>query len=237
MGEPLTHPKFRDILNACEPFGPKVQITTNGLEINKFKDLILNSNAVRQINFSIQCFKDNFPDKDLNSYLQNIMEFAVIADELKPDMYINLRLWNIGADSSENEAVLLLIENFFKIKIKRNVDVSSIKTKKISNRLSLSFDSRFEWPSLEAQHNGTKGTCHGLKGHFGILVDGTVAPCCLDKEGNIALGNCLTQELNSILKSPRAIKMRDGFDKGFLVEELCQRCSYIKRFSKKSKVR
>ncbi|MCX6111893.1 MAG: radical SAM/SPASM domain-containing protein [Proteobacteria bacterium] len=232
MGEPLTHPNFSDILKACEPFGTKIQITTNGIEINKFKDLILNSKAIKQVNFSIQCFKDNFPNKDLDNYLQNILTFAVTANELKPNMYINLRLWNIGADSKENESVFLFVEDFFKIKVKRNIDVAGIKTKRIWNRLSLSFDSRFEWPSLESQYNGTRGTCHGLKGHFGILVDGTVVPCCLDKEGEIPLGNCLTQELNSILKSSRAIKMRDGFDKGVLVEKLCQHCSYIKRFSK-----
>jgi len=232
MGEPLVHPDLSRILKACELFGTKVQLTTNGLEINKFRDVILNSEAVRQVNFSIQCFKDNFPGKDLNGYLQNIMEFIVTANEQRPGMYVNLRLWNISGDTNDNEDVFLFVEDFFKIKIKRAVNVSGIKTKRIWNQLSLSFDSRFEWPSLDAPHNGTKGTCYGLRGHFGILVDGTVVPCCLDKEGQIPLGNCLTQDLNSILKSPRAAKMRDDFDKGVLVEELCQHCSYIKRFSR-----
>lgn len=232
MGEPLTHPNLPEIIKLCEPYGTKVQVTTNGTEINKFKDVILNSTAIRQVNFSIQCFEDNFPDKDIKDYLKDIMDFTVAANELKPEMYINLRLWNIGYNSSDNETVFLFLEDLFKIKINRTVNVSSIKTKRIWNQLSLSFDSRFEWPSLGAKYNGTEGTCYGLKGHFGILVDGTVVPCCLDKEGNIPLGNCLTQDLGLILKSPRATKMREGFDKGVLVEELCQHCSYIKRFSK-----
>jgi len=232
MGEPLIHPKFIEILKICEPFGTKIQLTTNGLKINEFTDVILNSSAIKQVNFSVQCFKDNFPNKDLNNYLKNVMEFIVKANELRPNMYVNLRLWNIGDNSNNNEDVFLFVEDFFKIKINRTVNVSSIKSKRIWNQLSLHFDSRFEWPSLEAEHNGTKGTCHGLKGHFGILVDGTVVPCCLDKEGQTPLGNCLTQGLNPILKNPRAVKMRDGFDKGVLVEELCQHCSYIKRFSK-----
>jgi len=232
MGEPLIHPKFNEILKICEPFGTKVQLTTNGIEINKFTDVILNSSAIKQVNFSVQCFKDNYPNRELNDYLQNIMAFIVTANELKPNMYINLRLWNIGDNSDDNRDVFLFVEDFFKIKIKRAVNVSNIKSKRIWNQLSLHFDSRFEWPSLDSTNNGTKGTCHGLKGHFGILVDGTVVPCCLDKEGQMPLGNCLTQDLNSILKSPRVIKMRDGFNKGLLVEELCHHCSYIKRFSK-----
>ena len=128
--------------------------------------------------------------------------------------------------------MFLLVEDFFKIKVNRNVDVGSIKSKKIWNRLSLHFDSRFEWPSLDTPLVGDKGTCHGLKGHIGILADGTVVPCCLDKEGQIPLGNCLTQSLGSILMSERAVNMRKGFDNGVLVEELCRHCSYIKRFSK-----
>jgi len=232
MGEPLTHPKLAEMIKLCEPYGTKVQLTTNGIEINKFKDVILNSKAIRQVNFSIQCFEDNFSDKDIHDYLKKIMDFTLSANELRPEMYVNLRLWNIGDKSADNEAVFLFIEDLLKIKINRNVNVSGIKTKRIWNQLSLSFDSRFEWPSLEAECNGTKGTCYGLKGHFGILVDGTIVPCCLDKEGNIPLGNCLTKDLSLILKSPRAIKMREGFDKGVLVEDLCQHCSYIKRFSK-----
>jgi MoaA/NifB/PqqE/SkfB family radical SAM enzyme len=232
MGEPFTHPHFNEILKVCEEHDPKIQITTNGLDISKFSALVLSSPSVRQINFSVQCFKDNFPDKNINDYLSSILDFSVMAHKLRPDVYINLRLWNVGETLDNNEDVFLFVEDFFKIKINRHVDVGRIKSKRIWNRVSLHFDSRFEWPSLEAPLVGTFGTCHALKGHIGILADGTVVPCCLDKEGVIPLGNCLTQRLDSILISDRAIQMREGFDKGTLVEELCRHCSYIKRFSK-----
>lgn len=232
MGEPLTHPNIDKIIKTCELCKLKVQITTNGLDISKFSDIILASPSVRQINFSVQCFKDNFPDKNINDYLLEILNFSVLANRLRPDLYINFRLWNIGETLDNNEDVFLFIEEFFKIKINRKVDVSSIKSKKIWNKLSLHFDSRFEWPSMDSPLVGDKGTCHALKGHIGILSDGTVISCCLDKDGQTPLGNCLTQNLDAILKSPRAVKMREGFDKGVLVEELCKHCSYIKRFSK-----
>jgi MoaA/NifB/PqqE/SkfB family radical SAM enzyme len=232
MGEPFVHPHFNEIIKICESCNCKVQLTTNGLGINKFSGVVLDSPSIRQINFSIQCFKDNFPDKDVKDYLLDILNFSVLANRSRPDVYINLRLWNIGKTIDDNEDMFLFVEDFFKIKINRAVNVGSIRSKKIWNRLSLHFDSRFEWPSLDAPPVGDKGTCHALKGHIGILADGTVVPCCLDKEGQIPLGNCLTQSLNSILMSQRAVKMREGFDKGVLVEELCQHCSYIGRFSK-----
>ena len=94
------------------------------------------------------------------------------------------------------------------------------------------FDGHFNWPALDQPFVGTEGRCHGLSGHIGIHADGTVVPCCLDKEAVISLGNCLSENLTDILSSSRAIRMKEGFKQGKLVEELCQRCDYITRFKK-----
>jgi MoaA/NifB/PqqE/SkfB family radical SAM enzyme len=51
----------------------------------------------------------------------------------------------------------------------------------------------------------------GAVNHIGIHADGTVVPCCLDKNGTINLGNVKEQSLQDILNSERFIKMRDGF--------------------------
>ena len=61
MGEPLAHPKFKDIVELCKVYNSRVMITTNGLLLKKYKDFLLSSNTVRQINFSLQAFTDNFP--------------------------------------------------------------------------------------------------------------------------------------------------------------------------------
>ena len=83
----------------------------------------------------------------------------------------------------------------------------------------------------------THGRCHGAVNHIGIHADGTVVPCCLDKNGTINLGNVKEQSLQDILNSERFIKMRDGFLNGVLVETFCQHCSFIKRFDKPDKKR
>jgi len=96
-------------------------------------------------------------------------------------------------------------------------------------------DSRFVWPHPQQPRRSTQGFCHGLSSHIGILADGTVVPCCLDKEGVITLGNCRTLPLEAIIQTPRARAMKEGFQNGMLIEDLCQKCTFISRFDNKLK--
>ncbi len=232
LGEPLAHPKFSEILDVCERYNTQIDLTTNGILIKRHAERIINSRCIRQVNFSIQAFKDNFPERDLDSFLQPIFDFTTSAHALRPELYINYRLWNQQSNDSDNEDVFLKIESYFNVTINRNVETGAIKSKKLLNRLYLHFDSRFEWPSFSLPHQGTRGRCHGTVNHIGIHADGTVVPCCLDKSGAINLGNAKEQSLSAILNSERFVKMRHGFLNGVLVEEFCQHCSFIKRFDK-----
>lgn len=233
MGEPLAHPEFTKILAVCEELRVPIQLTTNGVVIEKKVEDLLNATVIRQINFSIQAYKDNFPNKPLDSYLKPIFDFTKQAFEKRPEMYINYRLWNQKeSDSPENEEVYQKVENEFEVEINRNIQVESIKSKRLLNRLYLHFDSRFEWPSYDLPPQGVEGRCHALISHIGIHANGTVVPCCLDKEANIPLGNCLKDDLVSILNSERALTMKKGFQNNQRVEKFCQHCTYINRFSK-----
>ena len=64
-----------------------------------------------------------------------------------------------------------------------------------------------------------------------MLCDGTVIPCCLDSEGRLALGNIFHQSLDYILNTPRAQRIRRGFDCREPAEALCRRCHYASRFN------
>jgi radical SAM protein with 4Fe4S-binding SPASM domain len=235
LGEPLAHPRFSEILDVCERYNTQIELTTNGILIKRYKERILNSPCIRQVNFSIQAFKDNFPERDLDPYLIPLFEFAKESHTQRPELYTNFRLWNQESNDSDNEDVFLKIESYFNITINRNVETGAIKSKRIWNRLYLHFDSRFEWPSFSLPHQGAHGRCHGTVNHIGIHADGTVVPCCLDKNAAINLGNVNEQSLQTILDSERFVTMRDGFLKGVLVEPFCQHCSFIKRFDKSEK--
>ncbi|MGI4991605.1 radical SAM/SPASM domain-containing protein [Halobacteriovorax sp. GFR7] len=235
MGEPLAHPNFSKIMAICEDNGVPVQITTNGVVIAGRKDVLLKSKVLRQINFSIQSYKDNFPNRDFNTYLRPILDFSRELHEVSPETYVNYRLWNLGRSEQimkENEEVFQTLERFYDIEINRRTQVESIKSKRIWNKVYLHFDSHFDWPSWDLPNQGEVGKCHALKTHIGIHADGTVVPCCLDKESQIPLGNVLDESLKSILSSPRAVAMRQGFDNNIRVEKFCQHCTYINRFQK-----
>ncbi len=235
MGEPLAHPNFVKIMEICERNEVPVQITTNGVVIASRKEILLKSKVLRQINFSIQSYKDNFPNRDFNTYLRPILDFSKELNETSPETYVNYRLWNLGRNEQimkENEEVFQTLERFYDIEINRRTQVESIKSKRIWNKVYLHFDSHFDWPDWNLPNQGTQGRCHALKTHIGIHADGTVVPCCLDKESQIPLGNAIDQDLKAILSSPRAVAMRQGFDNNKRVEEFCQHCTYINRFQK-----
>ncbi len=234
MGDPLVHAQLDKFVEACHQRELQVFLVTNGVLLREKEKQILLHPAIRQVSFSLHSFIDNFPGRDPGVYLDRIFEFTELAFEKSPKLFINYRLWNqtaAGTIHEQNEDLLQRIELRFGIKIDRNRHAASQKGFKIQNRLSLHFDTRFVWPALDLPIISTRGTCQALKSHFGVLVDGTVVPCCLDKEGAIALGNIGETPLSQILSNPKARSLLQGFRKRELIDPLCQRCNYIERFA------
>jgi MoaA/NifB/PqqE/SkfB family radical SAM enzyme len=238
MGEPLAHPRFQEYLELCQKESLPVDITSNGVLLQGDRREALFSPTIRQVNFSVHSFEANFPDKDISSYLEKIFEFTAEAFERRPDLYINYRLWNFGSTAEKSETTRLLLQKmkeFFGVDFSQSADIRWKKGVRVKNRLYLNFDSRFRWPNPGDPIRSTEGFCHGLGSHIGILADGTVVPCCLDKEGVISLGSCRKSSLDEILAGERARSIADGFKKGKLVEDLCQKCTFVSRFDGKLK--
>jgi radical SAM protein with 4Fe4S-binding SPASM domain len=233
MGEPLAHPHFNEFITIASSIKVPVEITTNGTLLNASAEEGLLNPIVRQVNFSIQSFMDNFPGISTKTYLQKIFAFTKRALVQRPDQYINFRLWNLDGNATEdaiNHEIIQSIEAEFATTINTRVNTRLIKSKKILQRLYLHYDSRFVWPKLDTGVARSKGTCYGTRSHIAILAEGTVVPCCLDKEANIPLGNVFTQDFTSIVQNPRLRAMKEGFEKNELVEKLCQTCQYASRF-------
>ncbi len=233
MGDPLVHPNLSELINICGEYNVKIFFVTNAVLLREKQQGLLLKPAMKQVNFSLHSFHDNYPDRDPGEYLKRVFEFTERALIERPDLYINYRLWNLqdvrGA-CNKNLDMLKRIEDKFHIQVDPLIDVRLKKSIHLKNRLYLHFDTEFIWPSMDLPILGITGTCYGLTSHFGILVDGTVVPCCLDKEGAIPLGSLRQQALLEILDSPRSHAIMDGFKKRRLVEGLCQRCQYIERF-------
>jgi MoaA/NifB/PqqE/SkfB family radical SAM enzyme len=237
MGDPLVHPGLEELISICEEHGSKIFLVTNGVLLREKQAGLLLRAPFRQVNFSLHSFPDNFGDRDPAEYLEKIFRFTERAFLERPDLYVNFRLWNLTdthGGGERNRGFLRRIEERFGVSLEQRALAADVRLQKsllIKNRLYLHLDTEFTWPALELPVLGTSGTCYGLSSHFGILVDGTVVPCCLDKEGSIPLGNVKLAPISDILGGERAQAILKGFRERRLVEKLCQRCQYIERFS------
>lgn len=229
LGEPTLHPGFALFLKEIRTAGLTLTITTNGTTIARTAHHILNCSAVRQVNFSTHAYAELDRDAAEN-HLRNVLDFCKIALAARPDMYINLRLWNIGDSQAGdwNSFAISRINETFGTQVAPGNFCSRHKSFPVTGRLYIHEDSRFEWPGAASLEK--KGTCHALETHAAILHDGRVVACCLDYSGQITLGNIADQNLAEIIGSPAARNIREGFEKHELRHPFCQKCSYCRRF-------
>jgi len=235
MGEPLLHPQLEQLLAVANAHNKRVIITTNGTLLSEKSEILLNSNAIYKVVISLHSFEANFSQGLLLNYLDDVVDFAKKASA-SGKIITALRLWNLSsegetAENSLNSKIFSLLENRFNLAESISTESFSQRDLKLCERVFLQTAERFEWPDLDKNIVSEKAFCYGLRDHFAVQVDGTVVPCCLDHEGDIPLGNCLTTPLGDILDSKRALAIYDGFSQKNPVEQLCKRCGFVVKFS------
>ena len=235
LGEPLLHPDFGTIMDMCQAAGLAVNLTTNATLLSRTSDLLLRAKALRQVNFSMQSLRRGV-GLDAPT-LEAILEFSRQAGRLRPELYINFRLWTLDklhapAHSDFNTAVREGIAAGLGCEVP--TPPPGRKSVRLMGRIYLHLDTIFAWPGDLATEPHDRGFCHALSTHCAILADGTVCPCCLDADGRMALGNLHDAPLSEILDSPRARTMAAGFAAGRLVEEVCRHCTYCRRFKSRA---
>ena len=222
MGEPLCHPKLGRFLELAQEFGFRVILTTNGTLLPKQQELLLSAPALHKVNISLHAFEANDLTIPFRQYLDGCFAFGRAAEG---KVLISYRLWNHGGQDAKNQEILDVLASFFP-----QPWATERHGQRIGNRVYLEYGDKFDWPDLTAPEGGEGVFCHGLRDQLGILCDGTVVPCCLDHEGDIALGNLFNQTMEEILESPRAKALYDGFSRRKATEELCRKCGYARRF-------
>ena len=207
MGEPTLHPNINEFIDvASKNFN--INITTNGTFIDKISD---NKN-IRQINISLHSINDN-----LKEHLHFIFENS--EKLLNNNTIVNYRLW---VKNNYYDEIVKIINEYYK------VDVLNLKNKKIKTNLYIDFPNEFIWPSLNNKEN-YEGTCKGTIDHIGILVDGTVVPCCLDNNGIINLGNIYHENIDKILQSDKFKQINEGFKQNKRIHPLCKTCNFYQK--------
>ena len=105
---------------------------------------------------------------------------------------------------------------------------------KLDNKVYLSLDSKFDWPSTSSSYYKEEGTCLGGKSQLAILSNGVVSICCLDSEGESNLGNIFTDSMEDIISSDKFKNTINGFNDNKVYLDICKHCSYKERFNKKN---
>lgn len=211
LGEPLMHPKINEFINLAS-LSYKVNITTNGYLIEKLK----NNKNIRQLNISLHSYNTKY-NISLDDYLNHIFE---VVDTLE-NTYISYRLW---VDSNETDEILK------KLNEKYNTSLSKKDLKrnnKLKENIYLNKEEEFIWPSMNNNYYNENGKCYGLIDHIGVLVDGTIVPCCLDTLGIINLGNIFKDDLSSLKENKLGNEMINGFKNNKKVHELCKKCKFL----------
>jgi radical SAM protein with 4Fe4S-binding SPASM domain len=161
--------------------------------------------------------------------MSEVMTFA--KEAAQRGIIVVLRLWNEGGYDSNNERLLQLAAQHQPHPWTERYDGW-----KLATNLYIEFDKMFEWPDEEhPEYEEEEVFCYALRNQIGVLVDGTVVPCCLDHDGAIPLGNLYQETFEEIINSPRATKLLDGFTHHCAAEPLCRKCGYAavtKRFRK-----
>ena len=217
MGEPFLHPHLSDFIQIARRKDFVPVLTTNGTLLAKAQGVI--DAHPHKIQISLHSHEGNAKEHP-EEYIRQVMTFS--QEAASKGVLIVLRLWNQGGYDSTNDYILDLIAQYQPRPWTQRHDGW-----KLAENLYIEYDRMFEWPDAEhSEYEETDVFCYALRNQIGVLVDGSVVPCCLDHAGDITLGNLFEQSLDEILASPRAKALYDGFTQHVATEPLCKRCGY-----------
>lgn len=217
MGEPFLHPCLPQFIRMAKLKGMIPVLTTNGTLLQGASEVI--DALPHKIQISLHSQEGN-GEKHFEEYINKVMAFAKEAADR--GVIVVLRLWNQGGYDSENGQILQQISQY-----QSQPWILRHDGWKLKENLYIEYDRMFEWPdSGRMEYGREKVFCYALRNQIGVLVDGSVVPCCLDHDGDICLGNLFEQSLEEILSSSRAKNIYEGFTKHHAVESFCRRCGY-----------
>lgn len=232
-GEPLCHPLLGRFLEIAEELGFWVNLTTNATLLQEKGALLLKSGALRQANLSLHSFTAH-DGVDPERYLRCALDFAKAMSGA--GKYTVLRFWNLDGDrraADGTRQILDSIKTAFPGHEQLAEQMATHRSVCLDKGIFVSFEQEFCWPSLSGPLLSERGFCHGLRQMIGVLCDGTVVPCCLDADGQAALGNLFEEPLADILSRDPFVSAREGFCNRKVLLPLCRHCSYRLRFDQK----
>lgn len=219
LGEPLVYPHFFELVEYLNSKGMNLMLSTNTRLIEKNKNKLLKTN-IKTWNLSLHSI---YSMENKENYIFKLLEFIDLYQE-NHEAVFHLRLW---ADSNQiikksNAEIKKIIFQYYRY---MGPDFKRIRFKE---RIILSYEEEFTWPSLDLDYN-YDGYCLGGKTHIAILADGRVVMCCLDANGDTLIGNVKEKSLEEIVNDKPYLLARKLFSDNKCYFKLCKHCSYKDR--------
>ena len=224
MGEPLLHPEFDDILESINNTNIEVNLTTNGIFLDKQINIINNSKQIRKVAVSVQALEESNVT-DYKEILKNILNTL---DNIRDDIILEYRFWNHNKTIKAKDMTNIILEHY---NTKKHYPTSLTDNKyhnkiKLKHNTYIMYGETFTWPiNSNVEH---QGHCQALKNQLAILVDGSVVPCCLDNEGKMIIGNIFESSLEEIKNSKFYSELLTNFRNNKRITQLCKQCSFNK---------
>lgn len=201
VGEPLLHPRLIDMIEYAASKGRRVAMYTNGTLLYGEKAEQLARSPLSVLNVSMEPTEEtarDFRGIDYGQVRKNIQAFSGMR---RPGMDLQL---SVVIHPGNQTLVERVHEEWRGI-------VDRVKVAPMIE--------------LNVQSCGVRESCSEIwRGNMNIQTNGVVSPCCLDVEGELAIGNLNKQPLREILDGGVFQDMMRGFCRG-KVPPRCMRCT------------
>lgn len=226
MGEPLLHKDLDEILRIADEYPSNVKITTNGTLISEHSKRLASCRALKTVCISLHSFEAN-EKGNFDDYLSACLDAAsVLAAAGK---FAVLRLWNAGEGGKNelNERIISEIE----CRYPRDGWVENHRGVRVSDHIFVEYGEKFDWPDVsdgkdDKPTKNPAARCYGLSAQVAVLSDGSVVPCCLDRNGTLTLGNIFDNSLDDIISSERAVSLKKALENRIFPPPLCHTCEF-----------
>ena len=233
QGEPFLHSRLNELVKLASCNNIYSIISTNGHFITSENAKYLVQSGLSELIVSIDgCTQESYSTYRIGGKLSNVLESIQLLAQAKKELKSKTPLINIQCLVTANNE--LQLDEMKKLCNDINADKLSLKTVQIydyaqGNSL---IPRTKKFCRYAKQTDGTykiksdlKNKCKRLWTTAVVCVDGSIVPCCFDKDGKYKMGNIKGQSLNEIWRSIPSLLFRNQILVNRKGVEICCNCT------------
>ena len=226
IGDPLANPKLENVFKILSKHNAKASITTNGLLMNRYKDMLKDyMDVCSAVRFSIDgVTKETYEKIRAGGKWETLLEsLETVRTELKPIGYY-LTIAMVVSDDNYHE-----IGDYI-VKFRDYIDYPHLDFSfGLINSLSPD-NTYFDSVKLFDRFIHKKNPCNFVKASTPYVhVDGKVSVCCRDYDGSLQIGDITKNSVSDIVRNSEQLKeLQDSHRHNSLDNyNLCNTCYIV----------